>query len=77
MATKEERLARAHNRKPQINFELTKEEKQYFENIAKARKMKLAALIRDLLRAEGDRLGVPDTSSREVRILPLPREIFK
>ncbi len=58
MSTKEERAFRAQNRKPQLNVEATKAEKAYFESIATAQNTKLATLIRRLLHAEGDRIGL-------------------
>jgi hypothetical protein len=63
MSTKEERDARSHNRKPQLNIEATKEEKAYFALVAKKSEMKLAALIRSLIHAEGKRLGIVPPSA--------------
>jgi hypothetical protein len=59
MADNPTKPARTPSRKPQINFEVTKEEKEFFEQLAEARGMKLAALVRELLNSEGQRLGIP------------------
>ena len=59
MAYQNEQAARAYSRKPQINIEVTEEEKSFFGQLADARGMKLAALVRELLNAEGERLSIP------------------
>lgn len=51
--------ARTAGRKPQINLEVTEEEKVFFGQLADARGMKLAALVRELLNDEARRLGIP------------------
>jgi len=51
--------ARTPSRKPQINLEVTDEEKVFFGQLADARGVKLAALVRELLNEEGRRLGIP------------------
>lgn len=50
---------RIPSRKPQINIEVTDEEKLFFGQLADARGLKLAALVRELLNAEAKRLGIP------------------
>lgn len=51
--------SRTPGRKPQINLEVTEEEKVFFGQLADARRLKLAALVRELLNAEAARLGIP------------------
>lgn len=51
--------ARTPGRKPQINIEVTEEEKVFFGQLAAARRLKIAALVRELLNAEAARLGIP------------------
>ena len=48
----------APDRKPQINLQLEVEEKDLFEKVAKARGLKVSALIRLLVIDEGRRLGI-------------------
>lgn len=59
MKDKQESLERPSGRKPQLNLEVTETEKSFFGQVADARGMKLAALVRELLNNEGRRLGVP------------------
>jgi hypothetical protein len=56
MKTDELKSERA--RKPQVNIELTEDEKGLFERIAQKRGVKVAALIRLLVLDEGRRLGI-------------------
>lgn len=59
MTDKLESLERLSGRKPQLNLEVTEAEKIFFGQVADARGIKLATLVRELLNAEGRRLGVP------------------
>lgn len=59
MADQSNPTPRAPGRKPQINIEVTEEEKVFFGQLADARGAKLAALVRELLNAEAARLGIP------------------
>jgi hypothetical protein len=45
-------------RKPQINVEVTLEEKQLFEEVANARGVKTATLLKMLAHDEARRLGI-------------------
>ncbi|MBO2010868.1 hypothetical protein [Hymenobacter negativus] len=59
MKNQPESMPRTPSRKSQINIEVNESEKIYFGQVAEARNMKLAALVRELLNAEGKRLGAP------------------